>query len=160
MSTDEDPEVRADIELRAQTERERGNRDAPMPVWVRPEPAARWPCRACREYVEVSGDAVAAFITFSNELKRRGEEPLDVARIVFCDSCRVQWRAALARRASEVVEKTRELIIALKRGVTAEREREITEQLTKLGHPDVPGLVQSIRDRRASKGRRTEGRDL
>lgn len=155
--TDDDPEVRADLELRAQTIRERGHSPMRFATWSKPEIAARWPCRACREYVEVTGDAVERVLAFNRELLRRQEAPLAVERIVFCDKCRDEGRRIAPELRRKQVEKLRDLIQQLKRSKVPERERELILQLEKLDHPDVNGLVAAIRARIESKGRRDGG---
>jgi hypothetical protein len=150
---DEDPEVVADLQLRARTERERGGRAAREPSWSPPVIAARWRCRGCKSdwLVDVPVDAVAAYLTFNEELKRRGEEPLDESRIVFCDECRDKGRRMAPEGRRNQVERLRSVIQKLKASRRPEEERELILQCTALGHPDVEGLVSSLRDKRAAK---------
>jgi hypothetical protein len=150
MTDDDDPEVRADLELRAETLRERG-RVARVPSWSAPVICARWPCRSCGVLVDVTGDAVEAYLRFNEMLKRRNEQTLDTARIVFCDSCRVAWRKRAGERARAAVEKMRELIQRLKRSSKPEQERALILQLEQLGHGDTESLVAAIRDSRKSR---------
>jgi hypothetical protein len=153
--SDEDPEVRADIELRARTERQRG-RTSNAATWSPPEIAARWPCRVCRTLVDVSGDGVALYLRFNEMLKRRNEEPLSTEQIMYCDACRGEFKRTAAERRRGQIERMRPLIQRLKRSGNPESERALILQLEQWGHPDVNGLVQAIRDRIASKGRKPE----
>lgn len=152
--SDEDPEVRADRELRARTERERkANRVA---TWTAPVIADEWPCRVCSEPVGVTQDAIDQFRLFNRMLARRGEALLDTRAIMYCDGCRAEFKRTAPERRRGQIERMRPVIQRVKRSGNPEAEREAIKQLEQWAHPDLAGLVQSIRDRIASKGRKPE----
>jgi hypothetical protein len=149
--TDEDPEVIEDLQLRARTMRERsGNREAQYtaPVFV-----SEWACRACRELVPITADAMENWQRFNRMLAARNEAAIRTSEIVFCDRCRVEFRRTAPERRRGQVERMRPVIIKLKRSSNPEEEREAIKQLETYGHPDVNGLVAAIRARLESKGR-------
>lgn len=148
MSYELDPEVLADLQLRESTVRERGNRrSAPMPSWSPPAIVGQWPCKVCKRPVDVPDAAMERFEAFSAALVRRGEQPLDEKRILFCDECRNEYiRTAPDRRRGQV-ERMRPVIVQLKNSRNPEQEWAAIKQLEEWRHPDVPGLVQSIRAR-------------
>lgn len=153
--SDDDPEVRADYELRARTERERG-RSRGAVAWTRPVFVEEWPCRVCKEPVSVTQEALDQLRLFNGMLARRGEPILRTTEIMYCDSCRAEFKRTAADRRRGQVERMRPVIQRLKRSSNPENERELIKQLEAWSHPDVPGLIQSIRDRIASKGRKPE----
>jgi hypothetical protein len=149
---DEDPEVVADLQLRARTERERtGNREA---RWTAPVFVSEWSCRSCRELVPVTAEAVENWKMFCRMLAARNEAPIRTGEIVFCDRCRAEFRRTAPDRRRGQVDRMRPVIVRLKRSSNPEEERELIKQLEAYGHPDVTGLVAAIRARIESKGTR------
>lgn len=149
-----DPEVRADIELRNRTERHRSRKE--LPSWTRPEFVANWPCRACSAPVPVTADAVDTLERFNRMLGARNETFIRTTEIMFCDRCGAEYKRTAAARRLGQVERMRPVIQRLKRSSNPEGEHELIKQLTQWSHPDVAGLIQSIRDRIASKGRKPD----
>ncbi len=160
MSDEEiDPEVLADLQLRAtsmhDSTRTRG-RDTYS--WSAPAIVAYWPCRAggtCRgsvagqpAVVGVTAEAIDARETFNRQLRSKGEAEIPTHAIAFCETCK---RAGLSMQAI-VNQDRRERMAAkirrLKESPPAHEEREIVDQLRKWSHPDVDGLLQSLREKR------------
>ncbi len=108
MSHVEDPEVIADLKFRAYTERDRSRGGADYD-WKQPETIGAWKCRvpACGVLVGVTQDAMERVAMFNRELHRRGEAPLDINAIVYCDRCRDEFkRTAADRRRGQVDQAT------------------------------------------------------
>lgn len=150
-----DPEVAADIALRNRTERQR-SKIATLPIWHRPEYVANWPCRVCATPVPVTADAVDTLERFNGMLSRRNETFIRTTEIMYCDGCRAEFKRSAAARRLGQVERMRPVIQRLKRSSNPESEQELIAQLKTWGHPDVPGLLQAIRDRMTSKGRKPD----
>lgn len=112
-----------------------------------PREVTRWQCRACKSLVGITADAAELYEKFCNELVRRGEPHLDNRQIVFCSSCRVHYRQKLGEHNAKRMGEMRDVIRRLKGSRNPEAERAAIKQLEAWGHPDVPGLVQSIRNR-------------
>lgn len=157
----EDPEVVADLKLRAKTTYDKsrtGGADAYD--WREPATVAAWCCRTktCRAPVRVTQDAVDMLATMNRLAKARGFERIREDEVMFCTVCEVAMRKERERIASRLSEVLSKAIVEIKKGPGDERERELIKKLEALGHPDVPGLVQAIREKRdASKGKRFKG---
>lgn len=159
MSDEEiDPEVLADLHLRAATERE-PTRMRDMPTW---KPAAivdHVPCRnRCGRVVEWTDEAEHAFETWNRILLAKRDAPLDKTRIVFCDACRMSGVQPGADRNRKQHEMLRERIRYLKQSANPDGETKVIDEIKKLGHPDVPGLLEALRQKREAKsgGRRAK----
>lgn len=166
MSFDEDPEVVADLQLRAATERDRTRtRGVGAYDWQAPTAVTRWPCRGgCQALIDVTDEATHALDVYNRELARRGEALLDTSRTAFCNACRERGAAIAADRNRKHVEAVAKLVVELKTdpGPMPEREWEIINNLRLMHHPDVDGLVQSIRERRdrGKQGKRGSKGDM
>lgn len=159
MSFEEDPEVVADLRLRAYTERSRTGisteafgaavRQAATP----PRIVDKVPCRGrCGALVDWPEDAEDRFQLFNRILASKAEAPLDKTRITFCDKCRATGMAMQGERNRKATDMMQQLIAELKAGPkSSDRERELLEKIKKLGHPDVNELVQAIKARRDAK---------
>jgi hypothetical protein len=149
---EEDPEVIADLKLRAYTERDR-SRSREMPTYVPAKIIGQVPCRGrCGALVEWPEDAEERFAIFNRILASKAEAPLDKTRIAFCSRCVARGREGAADANRKGVEGMARLIRELRSdpGPNFEREKEILEKL-KPHHPDLTGLVEAIRIRRLSK---------
>ncbi len=146
MSEELDPEVIADLRLRAQTERERGNRAAAAPVWTPPVIVDSWPCRhpQCSVRVDVTQDVVDQLAVFNGYLRRRNERPIPTDAVVVCDT----HRLALTAYRTEQLDKKRtamtEAVQKLKASPNARAEHELLAELKRMHHPDIDGLLQSL----------------
>lgn len=159
MSDEEDPEVVADLRLRAYTAASRkGMSEAQFGAAIKaaatPKIIDRVPCRnRCGAVVSWTEEAEDTFQTFNRQLARKMEAELDKTKIVFCNSCRIAGGLLSAERNRKQVDFIAQLIRELKNGngIKEDREKEIIEKLKKAGHPDVEGLQQAIRDKAATK---------
>jgi hypothetical protein len=147
-----DPEVLADI---AKRDRIAASRD-PMAfepalraavAKIRPVFVGAWKCRTCNALVPVQEQDLENLASCNDALRRRGEEPLDHNRIMFCDSCREAHKLDAARRRRREVERLAEVIRALKSAADPDSERALIHQLRELNHPDVDGLLNALRER-------------
>lgn len=147
---DEDPEVVADLQLRAHTERDR-SRASKEPVYVPPVYVDTWACKLCRLPIEVTADAVERVEIFNRALADRREPLLITSELVACLECaiKIQERHAFkARRDAELLGK---VIARLKLSRSPEHERGLIAELRQLGHPDVDGLVESLRHKKPTR---------
>jgi hypothetical protein len=158
MSFSEDPEVVADIKLRAATLRD-SSRSREMPTFIPARITGQVPCRGrCGSLVDWTEEAEERFAIFNRILARKMEAPLDKTRIAFCNKCRTTGMAMQGERNRKATDLMKQFIVELKNGPkSAERERELVDKITKLGHPDVAGLVQAIQERKASKSSARRG---
>ena len=157
MSWEEDPEVVADLRLRSSTARSRQD-NGPV-AWRAPVIVATWPCRngACRKPVQVTADGLAA----AESARRRYPDIAD-HELVVCDACQAMLNAHASVVCRRRVESLAKLIREYKETRDPHRMAELERELEKARHPDVPGLVQAVRDRReglANAGAREQRRD-
>lgn len=163
ISDDEDPEVLADLQLRASSERDRSrSRSDGNYSWSPPSIVGKWRCRNphCKSLVDVPEPAMERFCAFNELLRRRGEEPLDRDKILFCPSCEAEFRRVAGDRRRERVERMRSAIVELKATRDAERQRELLDQLRIWHHPDVDGLANWLRERERIAGNAKPKRQL
>lgn len=144
---DQDPEVVADMRLRAATEASRPA--APMPSWKPPEVAAQWKCRhpRCSRLVDVPPDAVEYRDMFNRMLTARGEAPMSTDAIVVCDEHRrelADFKVEYLRRQNERLKLN---IQRLKASRDPERETELIAEIRRDHHPFVDELVQSLAEK-------------
>ena len=160
MSDEMDPEVLADLRLRASTERDR-SRSREMPAYQPARVVDRVPCRGrCGSVVEWTEEAEEAFVTWNRVLARRDEAPLDKTRIVFCNACREEGAKAAAERNRKMVNAIADAIRELKNGCESHREHELLDKLERAGHPDIAGLKQWLRERSAKGNKRVSRGDV
>ncbi len=153
MGDEMDPEVLADLQLRAQTIRERGGSSREV-TWHAPTFVDKWPCRnpQCRKPVEVTAETVDRYRVFNAELVKRGEDKMDFRAIVYCDQCRVEFQRTAADRRRGQVDRMAPVIRQVKNSKNPEGETSAIVQLKAWHHPDVEGLVQAVRSRLDGKG--------
>lgn len=150
MSFDEpDPEVLADLALRKASEHDSSRTRTAKYDWSEPEFVGQWKCRRpeCTMFVGITEDALNAFCTFNDELRRRGEATLEKDSIVWCPRCLAEYKRSAGDRRRGQVERMRVAIIELKGTPKSYRERELLDQLRLWGHPDVDGLTNWLRER-------------
>jgi hypothetical protein len=163
--SDEDPEVVADRQLRAYTEASRpGLTETQFAARIRevakPSIVGVVPCRnRCGSVVDWTEEAEHAFEVSNRELERQNEPQLDKTKIVFCPACVARGRSLRADGNRKHVDVLAEKIRALKETDSPDEERELIKQIEKLNHPDVPGLLGAIAEKR-SKGRRIRKSDI
>lgn len=155
--SDEDPEVVADLRLRAATERD-PNRSREMPRYEPAKIHSHVPCRGrCGAIVSWTEEAEHAFQTWNRVLAAKAEAPLDKTRIVFCNTCRQRGAELTADANRKKVDAMAAAIRELKIGCHEHRENELLDKLEQAGHPDVPGLRQWLRDNAGKSKRQTKG---
>lgn len=145
-----DPEVLADLRLRESTERDRAPANAAIYDWRRPQFCGAWPCRTCSTLVPVQASDLENVAMWNRILKARGEEPIEVERVMFCDDCRALHKDRGAGKRREQNERLAEEIRKLKAAPDPDRERATINTLRDLGHPDVDGLLHELRERAGS----------
>lgn len=156
---DDDPEVRADLELRDSTARDRPRKSYEQVKWSPPVIVGQVPCRGrCGAVVDWPEDAEHSFQVFNGQLERTNQAPLDKTRIVFCEKCRAYGATLAADNNRKHVDKLAEVIRELRGGTThpeapgpaphPDRERELLEQLRKLHHPDPVAFEIALREAR------------
>lgn len=153
MSDDEDPEVIADLQLRASSQYDSTRTRTANYGWTKPTEVEFWPCRmgSCSNMVGVTEETLHALDVHNRRLKSKLEAPINTEQCVFCDECKARGRAMAADRNRKHVDGLAMLIRELK-GEPApkpERERVLIEQIRHMHHPDVDALVTAIRERRA-----------
>lgn len=151
--TDEDPEVVADLRLRAATERDSTRTRPTKQGWSPPAIVDRWPCKTgCGAMVDVPIDAVQALDVFNAQLKRQRERPIAPSQVMVCEKCKVTLLEQEAEEKRTRTERVAHHVAALNasHGMPTE-EKGILEQLKRWGHPDPEGLAKAIADRRASE---------
>lgn len=171
MSDEEDPEVIADLQLRAASEFDRTRTRGANYAWRKPPDAATWMCRnpQCRAPVGVPEEAVHALDVHSRRLASLDEKLIDVGEIVMCDACRAVFQSFVEKRQAQIRESMADLIRQFKNGETSFQvkrkdgvyqvnEREALEQLERWGHPDVKGFAQHFQAKRESGKAKKERR--
>ncbi len=160
MSFEEDPEVVADLKLRAYSEhdtsRARPSRDR-IGQWTPDKTVGAWRCQrpGCVNLFAVTAEAIEHVEIFNRELARRGEGPIDLRKVAWCDGCRAAWLANRSVKARERVDAIAKLVRELKASSQPQKLTEQIEQLRKWRHPDVDGLLSAIDERlRNGKGKR------
>lgn len=162
MSFEEDPEVIADLQLRASSERDGSRtRGAGVYDWKKAGDVAWWPCRGCKSLVGVVEDVCAYRQQFNGYLRKRMEAEIPIDGVVLCAKC----YARLAKERSHVMfDRKAEVADAIRklkdhqnpRGIDGQHDAKgaqaILELLKKRHHPDINGLLDAIDARRASKG--------
>jgi hypothetical protein len=160
-----DPEVAADIAKRDASERDRTRKRDANYGWTKPIEVAQWPCRGrCGAIVGVTQEAVDALATGNRRVEQLGQIPIEPAHCVFCADCRARGQALVPDRNRKHSDRMASLIRDLRGGTTSPeppgppphpaREVELIREIRSLGHPDVEGLVQTVRERRRAGGKR------
>jgi hypothetical protein len=161
---DEDPEVHADIGYREASKHDHTRTRAMAPALGGDRSiVTEWPCRAkCGRQVGVTETTLEVWRMFSKTLRARGEDGLDASAIVYCDACRAAIMTREGTEARKYTDRMREIVGQLKDAVAtgnAPMERELTKKLQGR-HPDVTGLVESLRNSKRTKRGGSHGRDL
>jgi hypothetical protein len=169
--SDEDPEVVADLKLRAYSMRDSSRSgDAGVYDWKPPVVATQWKCRTppCKEFVDVTTDTLERWQIFNAQLKSKGERPLESHTILRCPSCTAEYNRIQPQRLRKRVDRMASVIQQLKAGDKNIRYRtndgDVTtdelgaiKQLREWGHPDVDGLVQALREKKSANKKPTRG---
>jgi hypothetical protein len=167
MSFEEDPEVVADLKLRAYTQRDRSRSGEPDYDWKPPPVATQWKCRTppCKAFVDVTTETLERWQLFNEQLKRNGDKSIGSHEVLWCESCLAEHRRIQPDRLRKRVDRMASVIRQIKDGDKTIRYRtndgEVTcdqraalAQLRVWGHPDVDGLIAKLAE--VSKGSATK----
>lgn len=160
MTDEIDPEVLADLQLRASSQHDR-TRARPsaslLGTWAPNEkPAGMWRCKGrgkgkepCPQnaIVPVTAETMERLLIFNGQLRKRGEDPIDTDDVERCIPCQRAINAARPALLRKRVDDMAVVIRDLKSSTDPRRERELIKQLETWQHPDVPALLQAIEDR-------------
>ena len=153
MTDEQDPEVLADLRLRASSMHDRTRARPTKSAWSPPAIVDRWPCKTgCGAMVDVPIDAVQALDVFNAQLKRQREKPIAPSQVMVCDKCKATLLEQEAEEKRTRAERVSFHVAALgaSKGIPTE-EHGILEQLKRWGHPDPEGLAKAIAERRAAE---------
>lgn len=155
MTREPDPEVIADLQLRAMSERDSTRTRGADYSWTAPEVIGKWKCRnrACSTLCDVTEDTMARWADSNVMCRRRGWPTIETHEVLICDSCRVLVENKRCEKRKAQREQTAELVRRLKDSPDPRREKHIVEQLEKLNHPDIIGLLESLAEK-AERGSR------
>ena len=147
MTEEIDPEIIADLRLRAYTERDRSR--SGEAVYAPPVFVDRWECRhpQCSTLVDVTPDAVEHLAMFNAELTRRGERLIPTDAIVLCDDHRKLAADYRVGALSKKHDKLRGAIKTIRDSKAPRREAEAIKICQDCHHPDLEGLLQAVESR-------------
>lgn len=157
-----DPEVLADMRLRDSSERDpTRTRGAGVYDWKPAILVEQWPCRSgsCGNTVGATLDDLQRRDQMNRELYRRGQSDIAKDKSMFCESCRASARKGQSERNRRACDEMAVLIRQLKEQRTGPEagitERELVKRLESMGHPDVQGLVDAIKNKSAARKSRS-----
>jgi hypothetical protein len=116
-----------------------------------PKPIAQRSCRGCGQPCDVTETGMAALKMGQRFLLKRGEEPMDERRIFACERCEMRVRDAIGQSNREKVDEMAAIIRDLKESIDPPSETAMLERLAQLHHPDIPGLLRAISERKAAE---------
>jgi hypothetical protein len=156
FSPEVDEEEQHYAQVRAETMRDL-TRKRKFPKWETPTVIAQWSCRnaECRKPVDLTPEGGDMFALFNRILRGRGEQAMDSSRVLICPDCRT---IAEHNREQKSRDRRRDIAVAiraLKASKDPEGEAALRDEIERLGHPDVKGLVEALKakggKRRVSK---------
>lgn len=145
-----DPEVLADLQLRARTLSERGDRylrPSPAQLYRKPVDAAQWKCRfpRCEILIGVADDVVQYLENFNAELATRGERAIPTDAILVCPE---HLKLALEHRAQKQRERSDRMRDNIRKLRASELDPnlmpDVLADLRRDHHPDVDGMVAAM----------------
>ncbi len=168
MSNEElDPEVVADLKLRAYSQFDKTRTGEANYNWKPPAIATQWKCRTppCKAFVDVPVDTLDDWAMFNAQLKRTGEKAIGSHEVLWCDACRAEMARIQPMRLRKRVDRMASVIQQIKAGDKTIRyrsndgevscdQRAAIAQLRIWGHPDVDGLIGKLAE--ISKGSSTK----
>jgi hypothetical protein len=158
VSEELDPEVVADLRLRAYSERDssRARVSEHHLATFRPDdPVAEWKCRNpnCARFMPVTQEAIDRLDDANRHWpKKAGQPPLKSYEVAMCDACSQWVKDNRSQRLRDKVTKLADLIRRLKDSTHPREATELLADIAKCHHPDIPGLLDAIEAKRASKG--------
>lgn len=159
---DDEAETRADFWKRERSSGDQTRTREPANPIGSSAIVTHWLCRrqGCGAMVGVTQCALDALVMFNAILVRRGEERLDMARIVFCKDCEKALRATEGERIRKQIEDKAELLATLRQSPDPLREGYARGKLEKLiGKVEADDLVFAIVNKRNAEkasGKRVE----
>jgi hypothetical protein len=109
------------------------------------------PCRGCGQPCDVTDAGMRALKAFNGILLARDEMPLNETKTFACERCEMRVRDAIGQSNREKVDEMEAIIRDLKESIDPPSETAILERLAQLHHPDIPGLLHAISERKASE---------
>lgn len=167
-----DPEVVADLKLRAYSEHDRSRtRGDGAYDWCPPVVVTQWKCRtpACKVFVDVNAETVERWEIFNKRIRAAGEKAIASHEVMWCSACVNLHSAAQSQLLRKQVDRMADVIRQLKAGEPVIRwrsksgdhtgnEAEALIALKRWGHPDVEGLSAVIADKRNAAPAKRERR--
>jgi hypothetical protein len=157
MSDEMDPEVIADLKLRAYSERDssRGKvTEDHIANWRPDGVVTQWKCRMekCMRFMDVTQEGIDRLDDANAHLAKRGEPPLKSFEVAICQTCMRMRAGDVGRRLRERVTGLAENIRKLKEHAKPRQASELLAAIIKAKHPDLPGLLDAIEARRSKSG--------
>lgn len=116
-----------------------------------PTAVAQRPCRGCGQPCDVTETGMAALKMAQRFLLKRGERPIDETKTFACERCEMRVRDAIGQANREKVDEMAAIIRDLKEAIDPPSETAMLERLAQLHHPDIPGLLHAIGERKAAE---------
>jgi hypothetical protein len=142
-----DPEVAADLILRARSERDAtrtaGDGDHGY-GWLPEQPDEYWPCRGCGRPVGMTASAIETAKVCNRKLVAEGQKPFRKHELAVCEPCRALERKAERERDQARAQSIAALCGELRRGVLPWREAAIADELRGLGVERPEQLIKQI----------------
>lgn len=158
MSDEElDPEVLADLQLRESSQYDPKRTRTARYDWRQPDIVAHWPCRrpGCGQTIGVTQEAVDALRVANERMQQEGEREIPTDAVMICPPCKVVFEDVLAEKAARRRAEIRDLVLRMKESPNPRSEHETIKRLTKLGHPDVVGLIEHLAAKLERNGNKT-----
>jgi hypothetical protein len=112
---------------------------------------AQRPCRSCKQPCDVTDAGMDALKACNRMLLARDEMPLNETKIFACERCEMKVRDAIGTANRDRVEGMRAIIMDLKNSQDPASETVLLGELAKYHHPDIPGLIRAIGERKAAE---------
>lgn len=154
-----DPEVIADLKLRAYTEHDRSRTRHAVHAFGAggPDPiVAEWSCRnpECRKPVAVTQTAIDTLAQFNGDAYKLAREsrPIKESTVVACSDCEQLARDYRAKAMDKRRYELSKAVKMMREKKNPRDEQDLIALLKKLKHPDVPGLIEAIETRQKLPG--------
>lgn len=140
--------------IREETARDK-TRSRKPPKWEQPVVIATWPCRNvdCRKPVDLTPEGGDMFALFNKVLRDRGEPPMETGRVLICPDCRKIAERNREQKSRERRRETADIVRQLKNHSNPDSATALHGELERLGHPDVKGLIETLKAKQGSKRR-------
>jgi hypothetical protein len=155
----EDEDEARDRQIRSDSMRDRTRIRKPVRFEV-DTVVAQWPCRTCHQPTDLTTAGADRFEQFNKMLRARGERPLSTGEVLFCTKCEAEKRKHEADANRRKVDGLAEKIRALKADPPPppEVERVLVKAIEAAGHPDVKGLLDTIKAKREAGDKKKPAR--